>query len=61
MCSDADDRVSYTANTEFCERAKEYGNIAEFRIVPGQGHGYFQGEEYDRILYDFFDQYLMNE
>ena len=60
MCSDADDRVSYTANTQFCERAKEYGNIAEFRMVSGQGHGYFQGEEYDQILYDFFDRHLKN-
>lgn len=58
MCSDSDDRVSYMVNTVFCERAKEYGNIAEYVIVPNQGHGYFEGEEYDRILYDFFDQYL---
>lgn len=61
MCSDADDRVSYTANTQFCERAKDYGNIAEFCMVSGQGHGYFQGEEYDQILYDFFDRYLKNK
>lgn len=60
MCSDADDRVSYTANTEFCERAKDYGNIAEFVMVSNQGHGYFQGEEYDQILYRFFERFLKN-
>ena len=58
MCSNGDDRVPYTVNTEFCDRAKDYGNFAEYVIVPDQGHGYFEGEEYDRKMYEFFDRFL---
>ena len=58
ICSDADTRVSYTVNTEFCERAKDYGNYAEYVIVHDQEHGYIVGEEYDKKLYDFFDRFL---
>lgn len=58
MCSTGDVRVPYTVNTEFCERAKDYGNYAEYIIVKDQGHGYIKGEEYDNALYGFFDRFL---
>ena len=58
MCSDGDNRVSYTVNLAFCDRVNAGGGTAEFVKVPGQGHGYFTGDEYDRIVYDFFDKYL---
>ena len=59
MCSDRDNRVSYTVNLAFCDRVKAGGGIAEFVKVPNQGHGYFTGEEYDKLVYDFLDRYLM--
>ena len=59
MCSDGDIRVSYTVNLAFCERVKARGGVAEFVKVPNQGHGYFEGEEFDRIVFDFLDRYLM--
>ena len=58
ICSDSDSRVSYTVNTEFCERAAQAGNIARFIQVPSQEHGYIQGEKYDQMIYEFFDTYL---
>ena len=58
MCSDADPRVPFTVNTDFCDRAKDYGNYAEYVIVKDQGHGYITGEEYDEKLYGFFDRFL---
>lgn len=60
MSSDADDRISYTVNTEFCEQAEKYGNFAKYVVVKNQGHGYFEGEEYDQTLYDFFAEHLKN-
>lgn len=60
MSSDTDDRISYTVNTEFCEQAEKYGNFAKYVVVKNQGHGYFEGEEYDQTLYDFFAEHLKN-
>lgn len=60
MSSDTDDRISYTVNTEFCEQAEKYGNFAKYVVVKNQGHGYFEGEEYDQTLYNFFAEHLKN-
>ena len=60
MSSDTDDRISYTVNIEFCEQAEKYGNFAKYVVVKNQGHGYFEGEEYDQTLYDFFAEHLKN-
>ncbi len=58
MCSDGDNRISHTVNIAFCDRVKANGGIAEFVTVPDQGHGYFVGDTYDNIVFDFFDKYL---
>ena len=60
MSSDTDDRISYTVNIEFCGQAEKYGNFAKYVVVKNQGHGYFEGEEYDQTLYDFFAEHLKN-
>ena len=60
MSSDTDDRISYTVNIEFCEQAEKYGNFAKYVVVKNQGHGYFEGEEYDPTLYDIFAEHLKN-
>ena len=59
MCSDGDNRISYTVNLEFCERSRNAGNYAEFVKVPNQEHGYFSGEKYDSLIFDFFDRFLI--
>ena len=38
----------------------KYGNFAKYVVVKNQGHGYFEGEEYDQTLYDFFAEHLKN-
>ena len=58
MCSDGDTRVPYTVNFAFCEKVTARGGTAEFVRVPGQGHGYFEGEEFDETVFSFFDRYL---
>lgn len=58
MCSNTDNRVPDSQSLEFCEAARAHGNIADFIMVPGQGHGYFEGEEYYEQVYAFFDKYL---
>lgn len=58
MCSNTDNRVPDSQSLEFCTEARKYGNIADFIMVPGQGHGYFEGDEYYEQVYDFFDKYL---
>lgn len=58
MCSDGDNRISYTVNLEFCERSRKAGNYAEFVRVPNQEHGYFSGEAFDNLIFDFFDRFL---
>ena len=58
MCSDTDNRVPDSQSLEFCTAAREAGNVAEFILVPGQGHGYFEGEQYYEQVYAFFDRYL---
>ena len=59
MCSDTDVRVPYAQSVEFCQAAASHGNDARHVTVPGQGHGYFEGESYDRTVYAFLDEHLM--
>ena len=40
---DQDKVVSYRQSFEYKRRLEEAGNKAEFVMVPGQGHGFFQG------------------
>jgi len=58
MCSNTDNRVPDSQSVEFCEAARAHGNDAEYIIVPGQGHGYFEGDEYYEQIYAFFDRHL---
>lgn len=58
MCSDSDPRVPWTVNLAFCKKVTERGGIAEFHPVPLQGHGYFEGEEYDKLVREFIYKYL---
>jgi len=58
MCSNTDHRVPDSQSLEYCQAAAAHGNISEFIMVPGQGHGYFEGDEYYEQIYAFFDKYL---
>jgi acetyl esterase/lipase len=58
MCSDSDPRVPSAQGVEFCRRARAAGNDATDIIVPNQGHGYFQGDEFYEVVFAFFDKHL---
>lgn len=58
MCSDSDVRVPYTQSVEFCQAASGFGNDARHVTVPNQGHGYFEGDEYYQMIYDFLDKHM---
>ena len=46
------DRQSF----EYKRRLEEAGNKAEFVMVPGQGHGFFQGQIYYDKVIEFFEK-----
>ena len=58
MCSNTDPRVPDVQSAAFCEKASKHGNDAGFMMVPGQGHGYFEGDEYYQKIYAFFEKHL---
>ncbi|MBE6935734.1 MAG: alpha/beta hydrolase [Ruminococcaceae bacterium] len=58
MCSNTDNRVPDSQSQEFCDAARAAGNDADFLMVPGQGHGYFEGDAYYDKIYAFFDKHL---
>jgi len=58
MCSDTDGRVPYSQSVEYCMAAREHGNDAREITVPGQGHGYFEGDSYYEKIFRFFDKHL---
>ncbi len=58
MCSNTDHRVPDEQSLRFCETARAHGNDASFIMVPNQGHGYFEGDEYYEQIYAFFDKHM---
>lgn len=58
MCSNTDNRVPDDQTVRFCDALNAAGNHAEHLIVPNQGHGYFQGQEYYDKVFAFLDKYL---
>ena len=60
MCSDSDPRIGEDVSRVFCLKAQENGNDVIYETAPGQGHGFFKGEEFYDKVYNFFDKYLKN-
>ena len=58
MCSDSDPRIGEDVSKKFCEIACQNGNNIIYSTAPGQGHGFFKGEEFYEQVYNHFDQYL---
>lgn len=58
MCSNTDQRVPDQQSKDYCDEVVRHGNEATCVIVPDQGHGYFEGEEYYQQIYCFFDKNL---
>lgn len=58
MHGDVDRLVSVTESIEMHKALQEAGNDAELVLVPGQGHGFFDGQEYYDRIYRFFNEKL---
>jgi len=54
----ADRLVNYQNSVDMCAKMKENGQNAELITVNGQGHGFFDGDEYYQKMYAFFRKYL---
>lgn len=58
MHGDADRLVDYGESVRMEKALREAGNDVMLLTVPGQGHGFFDGEEYYQEIYKFFDRVL---
>ena len=54
MHGDSDRLVPISQTENFYTAAKAAGNPIEKCIVPGQGHGFFEGSQYYDAIFDFF-------
>lgn len=54
MHGDMDRLVPTWQTLEFYKALRERGNPVEMILVPGQGHGFFDGEQYYAAINDFF-------
>jgi acetyl esterase/lipase len=61
MHGDSDRLVDYACSQKMYEALKHAGNEVEFITVPGQGHGFFDGQEYYIKIYDFFERILKDK
>ena len=54
----ADRLVNYRNSVDMCEKMKSHGRDAALVTVDGQGHGFFDGDEYYEAMYAFFRKHL---
>ena len=60
MHGDSDRLVPLSQTENFYSAVKAAGNPIEKIIVPGQGHGFFEGASYYDAIFDFFCRTLGN-
>lgn len=56
MHGDADELVNYEQSARYYERLKAAGNDALLVTVPGQGHGFFRGQQYYDAVMEFLEK-----
>lgn len=61
MHGDRDSIVPYIQSEDFCKKARAAGNAVQLITVHEQGHGFFDGDEYEAAMIDFFFERLMNK
>lgn len=61
MHGDADELVSYDQSVAFCRELRAHGCPAELITVPGQGHGFFQGQSYYDAVLRFLEEHAGKE
>ncbi|HJC22085.1 MAG TPA: alpha/beta hydrolase [Candidatus Eisenbergiella merdavium] len=60
MHGDADRLVSLENSRQMYEALRTAGNDARLIVIPGQGHGFFDGDEYYESIFHFFEEILKN-
>jgi len=58
MHGDVDRLVPTWQSIDFYQALRAHGNVAELIVVPGQGHGFFDGQQYYDAIADFFTRWL---
>ena len=58
MHGDADRLVSPQESKAMEEALRKAGNDVTLLMIPGQGHGFFDGDEYYQEIYRFLDRVL---
>ena len=58
MHGDADRLVSLENSRQMYEALKAAGNDVRLITIPGQGHGFFDGEEYYEKIFRFLEEVL---
>lgn len=61
MHGDEDDLVDCQESVSYARKLKNAGNDVTLVVVPGQGHGFFQGEKYYDQVIEFFARTLGTE
>ncbi len=56
MHGDVDTLVSHDQSVRYLAALKEAGNDAELVTVPGQGHGFFKGQQYYDKIVSFLEE-----
>lgn len=54
----ADKLVSVMESVDYYRALTAAGNDARLVLISGQGHGFFDGDEYYDVIYDFFEEIL---
>lgn len=60
MHGDADKLVPIRYTYNFYDALIAHGHDASLVVVPNQGHGFFTGDEYYNVIFDFFKKHLMS-
>lgn len=55
-----DKMVPYLQSKDFYNAMVAAGNDAEMISIPGQGHGFFNGQEYYEAIFAFFQKHLQS-
>lgn len=60
MHGDKDRLIHIENSVTLFHLLQEAGNDVQMEVIPGQGHGFFEGTEYYQKIYRFLDEKLVH-